>query len=79
MTHTCRSQKMPFPSKEAANEFLRKERRDGHSYLTERRKLRAYECPFCGQWHLTSMNKKESRAKSKKYAKKTGRRDERRA
>jgi hypothetical protein len=55
--------KVPFASKREADKELNKLLRKRAVRLNRSRPMecRAYECPGCGQWHLTSSAWKERR------------------
>ena len=58
-------QKISFPDKYQAKEWEKQDRtvrKPGRS-ITPPKKRRAYYCRKCGRWCMTSMNKKEARAK----------------
>jgi hypothetical protein len=53
----CRSGKVPFASKSAADQVVRRsqtQRRPGY----DRPLQRSYRCPHCGYWHTTSQRER---------------------
>lgn len=50
--------KMSFANRKEANECIRKATNMGYA--------RSYECPYCGNWHLTSKNKKRAKSYRKR-------------
>lgn len=55
--NACGSQKQRFVSKADASEKAREIARCG------KRRHRPYFCEPCGAWHLTTMNKRQQKAK----------------
>lgn len=56
---THRSRKVRYPDKRAADHALHfaynaRTRADNDGALTRHREIRAYECPVCAGYHLTS-------------------------
>lgn len=60
---TCN--KMRFPSRAAAKAWDREAR--AHSRDGNARKMTAYECPICADWHLTSLSKTEARRRQRTF------------
>lgn len=54
-------QKLRFPSRAAANAHARYSHKHGSAG-----KMRAYFCPGCQVWHLTSLSKAEQRQKTRR-------------
>lgn len=52
----CVTSKRPFPSQEAAVQRLAELCRPGVEHPKGYAPKRAYECPWCGGWHLTHLD-----------------------
>lgn len=67
---TC--QKVPYPDKSAAKAMIqeirihRRYRSKGPTSPKSGRRSRAYECPRCGEWHITTVPRRKNRAKNEK-------------
>ena len=53
--------KIPFDSKADAMEYVRIVKSSYKNRKQPVKKLRAYECPYCGQYHLTSCSPNKNR------------------
>ena len=56
--------KIPFKTKQEAEIYFRRQKASKRN--TIKSKLRFYECPHCGCWHMTSMSKATSKMLKKK-------------
>lgn len=62
----CRMNKIPFASRKEANDYIRGEGGSTNRKKAQRGSLSAYECPFCGDWHITSLPKKTVKSLKKR-------------
>lgn len=59
--------KITFNSKKDANEYIWQSIINNKSRRKPVKKIRAYKCLCCGDWHLTSQSKAQSRRNKRKH------------
>lgn len=70
MSKEWKCHKRSFPDRKEALKAIH-DTNHGKSPVKSKKKCRPYECIYCGQYHLTSLSKKESK-RVKKYQKQKG-------